>query len=62
MLVFCHDYEGKSSSSNGLLWISFFFFFLFIWIIFELFGGTPNKSMYVINYTLQSVIIIKSLI
>ena len=30
-IVFDHDYEGKSSSSNGLLWISFikFFFFLF---------------------------------
>ena len=26
MLVFGHDYEGKSSSSNGLLWISFIFF------------------------------------
>ena len=24
ILVFDHDYEGKSSSSNGLLWISFF--------------------------------------
>ena len=24
--VFDHDYEGKSSSSNGLLWISFIFF------------------------------------
>ena len=22
ILVFDHDYEGKSSSSNGLLWIS----------------------------------------
>ena len=26
ILVFDHDYEGKSSSSNGLLWISFIFF------------------------------------
>ena len=25
ILVFDHDYEGKSSSSNGLLWISFMF-------------------------------------
>ena len=25
ILVFYHDYEGKSSSSNGLLWISFIF-------------------------------------
>ena len=63
MLVFGHDYEGKSSSSNGLLWISFIFFFNNLFeLFFELFGGTPNKSMYVINYTLQGVIIIKSLI
>ena len=33
ILVFDHDYEGKSSSSNGLLWISFFLFFF----LFELF-------------------------
>ena len=26
ILVFDHDYEGKSSSSNGLLWISLFIF------------------------------------
>ena len=26
ILVFDHDYEGKSSSSNGLLWISFILF------------------------------------
>ena len=25
ILVFDHDYEGKSSCSNGLLWISFIF-------------------------------------
>ena len=25
ILVFDHDYEGKSSSSTGLLWISFIF-------------------------------------
>ena len=25
IIVFDHDYEGKSSSSNGLLWISFIF-------------------------------------
>ena len=60
ILVFDHDYEGKSSSNNGLLWISFKnnLFELF----FELFGGPPNKSIHVINYTLQGVIIIKSLI
>ena len=28
ILVFDHDYEGKSSSSNGLLWISFIYFFI----------------------------------
>ena len=63
ILVFDHDYEGKSSSSNGLLWISFIkkkkkLYELF----FELFGGPSNKSIHVINYTLQGVIIIKSLI
>ena len=25
ILVFDHDYEGKSSSNNGLLWISLIF-------------------------------------
>ena len=35
ILVFDHDYEGKSSSSNGLLWISFIKKKKsFIWIIF----------------------------
>ena len=32
ILVFDHDYEGKSSSSNGLLWISFFFLFFIIYL------------------------------
>ena len=36
ILVFDHDYEGKSSSSNGLLWISSFFFLFCIWIIFRI--------------------------
>ena len=36
ILVFDHDYEGKSSSSNGLLWISFIFLQQFIWIIFRI--------------------------
>ena len=31
-------------------------------LFFELFGGPPNKSLHVINYTLHGVIIIKSLI
>ena len=31
-------------------------------LFFEWFGGPPNKSIHVINYTLQGVIIIKSLI
>ena len=63
ILVFDHDYEGKSSSSNGLLWISFFLLFFYVFeLFFELFGGLPNKSIHVISYTLQGVIIIKSLI
>ena len=62
ILVFDHDYEGKSSSSNGLLWISFIFKNNLFELFFELFGGPPNKSIHVINYTLQGVIIIKSLI
>ena len=28
IIVFDHDYEGKSSSSNGLLWISFIYFLI----------------------------------
>ena len=40
-----------------------FFIFIFLFeLYFELFGGPPNKSIHVINYTLQGVIIIKSLI
>ena len=63
ILVFDHDYEGKSSSSNGLLWISFSLFFYNLFeLLFELFGGPPNKSIHAINYNLQGVIIIKSLI
>ena len=62
ILVFDHDYEGKSSSSNGLLWISFIKKKKLFELFFELFGGPPNKSIHVINYTLQGVIIIKSLI
>ena len=63
ILVFDHDYESKSSSSNGLLWISFIVFLNNLFeLFFELFVGPPNKSIHVINYTLQGVIIIKSLI
>ena len=63
ILVFDHDYEGKSSSSNGLLRISFIFFKNNLFeLFFELFGGPPNKSIHIIDYTLQGVIIIKSLI
>ena len=53
ILVFDHDYEGKSSSSNGLLWISFIFLNNLFELFFELFGGPPNKSIHVIRYTLQ---------
>ena len=46
ILVFDHDYEGKSSSSNDLLWISFNFFKNNLFeLFFELFGGPPNKSI-----------------
>ena len=61
ILVFDHDYEGKSSSSNGLLWIS-----LkkkkkkkIIWIIFRI---VRRASEQIYTRTLQGVIIIKSLI
>ena len=40
----------------------FCFVFLLFELFFELFGEPPNKSIHVINYTLQGVIIIKSLI
>ena len=36
ILVFDHDYEGKSSSSNSLLWISLFKKKKIIWIIFRI--------------------------
>ena len=36
ILVFDRDYEGKSSSSNGLLWISLIKKKKFIWIIFRI--------------------------
>ena len=53
ILVFDHDYEGKSSSSNGLFWISVIFFFNNLFgLFFELFGGPPNKSIHVINYSI----------
>ena len=38
------------------------FFYNLFELFFELFGGPPNKSIHVINYTLQGVIIVKSLI
>ena len=46
ILAFDHDYEGKSSSSNGLLWISFIKKKkIYLNYFFELFGGPPNKSI-----------------
>ena len=57
IMVFDHDYEGKSSVMVcKSLFFKFFFFYLC-----ELFGGPPNKSLHVVNYN-QSVIMIKSLI
>ena len=62
ILVFDHDYEGNHRAvmvcSESLLYFLNNLFELF----FKLFGGPPNKSIHVINYTLQGVIIIKSLI
>ena len=62
ILVFDHDYEGKSSSSNGLLWISFIYFLIiYLNYFFNCSEALRTKSIHV-NYTLQGVIIIKSLI
>ena len=45
ILVFDHDYEGKSSSSNGLLWISFIFFkIIYLNYFTNCSEGLPNKS------------------
>ena len=49
ILVFDHDYEGISSSSNDLLWITFIFLNNLFELFFELFGGPPNKSMHIYN-------------
>ena len=43
--------------SESLLFLDNLFY-----LFFELFGGPPNKSIHVINYTVEGVIIIKSLI
>ena len=43
MLVFGHDYEGKSSSSNGLLWISFIFFLIIYLNYFWIVRGDPEQ-------------------
>ena len=43
MLVFGHDYEGKSSSSNGLLWISFIFFKIIYLNYFWIVRGDPEQ-------------------
>ena len=59
ILVFDHDYEGKSSSSNGLLWISLKKKKKIIWIIFRI---VRRASEQIYTRTLQGVIIIKSLI
>ena len=52
ILVFDHDYEGKSSSSNSLLWISFFFFFFFL---FELFSNC-SEGLRTNLYTLSTIL------
>ena len=62
ILVFDHDYEGRSSSSNRLLWISFIIFFIIYLNYFSNCSEGLRTNLHVINYTLQGVIIIKSLI
>ena len=49
IVVFDHDYEGISSSSNDLFWITFIFLNNLFELFFELFGGPPNKSMHIYN-------------
>ena len=51
ILVFDHDYEGKSSSSNGLLKISFIFKNYLFELFFELFGGLRTNL-----YTLSTIL------
>ena len=54
------------ASHRAVIWfaLNLFYFFLnnLFELFFELFGGPPNKSIHVINYTLEGVIIIKLLI
>ena len=49
ILVFDHDYEGISPSSNDMLWITLFVLNNLFELFFELFGGPPNKCMHVYN-------------
>ena len=62
ILVFDHDYEGKSSSSYGLLWISFIKIFFFYLNYFLNCSEGLRTKLYTLSTTLQGVIIIKSLI
>ena len=61
ILVFDHDMKTIHRAVMVCSESLFIFYYLFE-LFFELFGGPPNKSIHVINYTLQGVIIIKSLI
>ena len=51
ILVFDHDYEGKLSSSNGLLWISFIFYNN----LFEIFSNC-SEGLRTNLYTLSTVL------
>ena len=62
ILVFDHDYEGKSSSSNGLLWISFIKKIIITWIIFRIVRRASEQIYTRYQLYFAGVIIIKSLI
>ena len=52
ILVFDHDYEGNSSSSNGLLWISFINFF----IIYLNYFSNCSEGLRTNLYTLSTIL------
>ena len=52
ILVFDHDYEGKSSSSNGLLWISF----IFLKIIYLNYFSNCSEGLRTNLYTLSTIL------
>ena len=55
ILVFDHDYEGKSSSSNGLLWISFIFFIIIYLNYFSNCSEGLRTNLYTLSIILCKV-------